>query len=55
MHDECCVYCGDEANSVDHIIPISKGGTDDLNNLVAACARCNYSLGNKTKVVKWLR
>ena len=55
MHDECCVYCGDEANSVDHIIPISKGGTDDLNNLVAACTRCNYSLGNKTKVVKWLR
>ena len=55
MHDECCVYCGDEANTVDHVIPISKGGTDDPNNLVAACSRCNYSLGNKVKVVKWVR
>ena len=55
MHDECCVYCGDEANTVDHVIPISKGGTDDLNNLVAACSRCNFSLGNKVKVVKWVK
>ena len=45
----CCQYCGQEdATTVDHILPISKGGTDDPDNLVAACSRCNYSKGNRT-------
>jgi len=45
----CCQYCGSEnATTVDHVIPISKGGTDDPENLVAACSRCNYSKGNRT-------
>jgi 5-methylcytosine-specific restriction endonuclease McrA len=52
MHDYCCVYCGDDANTVDHVIPITKGGTDDPLNLVAACARCNYSFGNRTKHIE---
>jgi len=44
----CCQYCGSEdATTVDHVIPISKGGTDDPDNLVAACSRCNYSKGNR--------
>jgi 5-methylcytosine-specific restriction endonuclease McrA len=36
-----CHYCGQEANTVDHVIPISKGGTDEAANMVAACVRCN--------------
>ena len=37
-----CHYCGvEEATTADHIIPISKGGTDQLENLVAACNKCN--------------
>ena len=44
----CCQYCGSEdATTVDHVLPISKGGTDDPDNLVAACTRCNYSKGNR--------
>ncbi|TRZ84908.1 MAG: HNH endonuclease [Streptomycetaceae bacterium] len=44
----CCQYCGSEdATTVDHVVPISKGGTDDPDNLVAACTRCNYSKGNR--------
>lgn len=40
-----CVYChklleGSDATA-DHIIPKNAGGTDDLDNLVAACRRCN--------------
>lgn len=36
-----CHYCGQEANTVDHLIPISKGGTDEATNMVAACNPCN--------------
>ena len=53
MHDNCCVYCGDYANTVDHVIPISRGGTDDPLNLVAACKRCNYAFGNKDKHIQF--
>lgn len=37
-----CQYCGNEADTVDHVIERSKGGTDSLDNLVAACRRCNF-------------
>ena len=36
-----CHYCGQSANTVDHLIPLSKGGTDDVTNLVACCGPCN--------------
>ena len=39
-----CVYCGSIENlSKDHIIPISKGGTQDPKNLIGACRSCNSS------------
>lgn len=44
-----CQYCGEKAPDVelevDHINPVSKGGTDDLQNLVAACKSCNRGKG----------
>jgi hypothetical protein len=44
----CCYWCGGEANTVDHLIERSAGGTDDEQNLVAACAKCNYGrVGSK--------
>ena len=42
-----CQYCGQDANTVDHIVPISKGGNDLPDNLLAACARCNYSKSDR--------
>ena len=36
-----CHYCGGWANTVDHVVPKAYGGTDALDNLVAACMRCN--------------
>lgn len=40
-----CRYCGvtgdDKLLEVDHIIPKSKGGLDDEENLVTACFDCN--------------
>jgi hypothetical protein len=40
-----CVYCGAAAKEkrlyVEHVIPKAKGGTDDEENLAAACFDCN--------------
>ena len=43
-----CAYCSRAANTVDHVQPKSKGGTDSWDNLVACCLRCNNSKGDKT-------
>lgn len=46
-----CYYCGAEADTVDHLVPRAKGGTDDMDNLVAACRSCNYSKQDKSEAV----
>lgn len=41
-----CAYCGGRANTVDHLQPVSRGGSDQPSNLVAACGRCNRQKGD---------
>ena len=45
-----CQYCGAHGEGVvlevDHIIPISKGGTSDMGNLITACFDCNRGKGS---------
>lgn len=36
-----CQYCGRKADSIDHVVPRSRGGRHIWENVVAACARCN--------------
>src|SRR5215204_2012565 len=36
-----CQYCGDTAESIDHVVPRSKGGPHSWDNVVAACRPCN--------------
>jgi len=45
-----CYYCRNplkpwETFSIDHVIPKAKGGTDELDNLVPSCRRCNSRKG----------
>ena len=45
--NEKCYYCPNPLNenniTIDHLKPVSKGGTNHLNNLVPACRSCNFS------------
>lgn len=41
-----CSYCGQFGNTVDHIIPRSKGGPSSWGNLTTACLSCNGKKGD---------
>ena len=41
-----CVYCGAQAEEIDHVIPRAKGGTNSVYNLVASCRACNEKKSN---------
>jgi len=45
-----CQYCGSTPPNItleiDHIKPVSKGGTNDINNLVTSCFNCNRGKSN---------
>lgn len=55
--DYTCKYCGKRGGKleVDHVIPFSKGGSDDLSNLVTSCRHCNAQKHDKTleEFMKW--
>jgi 5-methylcytosine-specific restriction endonuclease McrA len=36
-----CQYCGAAADSIDHVVPRSRGGLHTWENVVAACRGCN--------------
>lgn len=42
-----CIYCGDNAQCWDHVVPKKKGGSDDADNLVPCCIACNSAKGNR--------
>src|SRR5690606_37713498 len=43
-----CFYCGSEASHVDHKTPLSRSGTNDIENLVPCCVSCNIAKGSMT-------
>ena len=43
-----CQYCGDKKDlTFDHLLPKSKGGITDWENVVTACSTCNVKKGGK--------
>lgn len=46
--DKSCAYCGGLAETVDHVIPRSRGGGLTWENAVAACVRCNHRKADRT-------
>ncbi|QPE05666.1 HNH endonuclease [Microbacterium schleiferi] len=51
-----CAYCGaaDVPLQKDCVLPISRGGSYTIENVVPACGRCNASKCN-TEVTSWMR
>ena len=47
-----CGYCGNEATSLDHIIPRFRSGSSNRNNLLPACQKCNNQKGSE-KMEEW--
>jgi hypothetical protein len=51
VDSDFCFYCGKYIKSdktLDHIIPVSKGGKDEVSNLVVCCHDCNTIKDNYT-------
>ena len=42
-----CAYCGGRAETIDHVLPRSKGGKHTWQNCVASCAKCNHRKADK--------
>lgn len=44
-----CCYCHTllywETMTLEHVVPLSRGGSWDLSNLAAACGPCNHGRG----------
>lgn len=54
-----CSYCGRDFSglrrktrlrllTLDHVVPRSRGGSDNAENLVASCVKCNGEKRNRT-------
>lgn len=47
-----CLYCGEQfsrgALTRDHVLPISRRGKDEWENVVSACLACNLKKSNRT-------
>jgi 5-methylcytosine-specific restriction endonuclease McrA len=46
--DYRCQYCGGFADSIDHIVPRSRGGRHEWENVAAACRPCNLRKRDRT-------
>jgi hypothetical protein len=48
-----CAYCGEPATTLDHFIPVTRGGKSEPGNLVPACVSCNSKKKNSDPLL-WL-
>jgi 5-methylcytosine-specific restriction endonuclease McrA len=47
-HGYCCAYCGGAGPlSVEHVVPITRGGRHSLGNILPVCRSCNSSQGGR--------
>ncbi len=51
-----CFWCSEHVTAyhVDHVIPLSRGGSDYPENIVITCPRCNTSKNDKIPYTEWI-
>ncbi len=52
-----CSYCGTDISQkyhVDHIVPLSRGGSNKKDNIALTCPRCNLSKHDKLLWTEWM-
>jgi 5-methylcytosine-specific restriction endonuclease McrA len=53
-----CAYCGEAGHDFhrDHLVPLAAGGSNDIANIVPACAPCNLSKGARSgaELLRWI-
>ncbi len=54
LTNNSCIYCGNESESVDHLIPQSKGGESITTNCVPCCLSCNGKKSD-SEALEWYR
>ena len=64
MDPKRCTYCdawhtkwirgGWKVSVGDHVVPLSKGGKDFMENIVPCCFSCNCSKGAKILYEEWI-
>lgn len=47
-----CSYCGNRATTIDHVVPLVRGGTNSEGNLAPCCKSCNSRKGGRM-VIEW--
>lgn len=49
LYDHCCAYCfgAYDGLTIDHVVPLSRGGLHHRGNILPACRSCNASKGAK--------
>lgn len=46
--DHTCQYCGRKGDTIDHVMPRSRGGLSTWENCVCACSMCNTRKNSRT-------
>jgi len=57
VQNHVCPYCSSDMRDnihIDHIIPLSKNGSNDVENLILCCSTCNLSK-NAKDLEDWLK
>jgi len=52
LYNSACIFCGKPSETMEHLIPLVRGGSHGIGNLAPACGSCNYSKAGRT-VMEW--
>ena len=52
LYNSKCVYCQNPSTTMDHVMPLNRGGNHGIGNLAPCCGPCNFSKRDRT-VMEW--